>query len=381
MTDASPLRVGIVCDLLEEHWPSMDLVADELLRTLPAVVSPRIMPVRIRPAMARWPAAIAQASHVRAAVNANRYLDRHRRYPRWLRRHRGDLEAYHVVDHTYAHLVHELPAARTVVTCHDVDAFRSLFDPAGERRSVMFRRMTQRVLDGMRRAAVVACDSVATRDALVAHGLRSTRLEVVPLGVHPAFTPAAPAPASVRNDAPVLLHVGSTIPRKRVDVLLEVFARVHRRVPDARLVRIGGAFTAAQEALARRLGVREAITVMPRMEREALAGAYREAALVLLPSESEGFGLPVVEAMACGTPVVASDLPVLREVGGAAAEYVPVADLDQWAERVCALLAERTESPEARAARCRAALSQAARFTWEACAQRMADLYAGVARG
>ena len=381
MTDASPLRVGIVCDLLEENWPSMDLVADELLRTLPVVASPRIAPVRIRPAMAGWPAAIARTSHVRAAVNANRYLDRHRRYPRWLRRHRGNLDAYHVVDHTYAHLVHELPAERTVVTCHDVDAFRSLFDPAGERRSAMFRRMTQRVLDGLRRAAVVACDSVATRDALVAHGLRTTGLEVVPLGVHPVFTPAATAPASVRHDAPVLLHVGSTIPRKRIDVLLEVFARVRSQVPDARLVRIGGAFTAAQEAVARRLGVREAITVMPRMEREALAEAYREAALVLLPSESEGFGLPVVEAMACGTPVVASDLPVLREVGGAAAEYVPVADLDRWAERVRAVLAERTESPGARTARCRAALSQAARFTWEACAQRMAELYAGVARG
>ena len=381
MTAVPPRRVGIVCDLLEEGWPSMDLVADELLRALPAVASPGIAPVRIRPTMAGWPAALARTTGLRVAVNANRYLDRHQRYPRWLRRHAGGLDAYHIVDHTYAHLVHELPAARTVVTCHDVDAFRSLFEPGAEPRSAMFRRMTQRVLDGLRRAAVVACDSIATRDALVAHGLRTARLEVVPLGVHPAFSPAAAGRAPARDDGPILLHVGSSIPRKRIDVLLRVLALVRDRVPNVRLVRIGGGFTPAQEDLARQLGVGDAITVMPRVEREALAEAYRRAALVLLPSEAEGFGLPVVEAMACGTPVVASDLPVLREVGGAAAAYAPVADPDQWAAIVGKLLAERADAPGTWEERRGAAISQASRFTWEECARRMAELYAGVARG
>ncbi len=381
MTAGPPLRVGIVCDLLEEQWPSMDLVADELVRTLPAVGSPSIAPTRIRPMMPRWPAVVARTTHVRAVVNANRYLDRHRRYPRWLRRHAGGLDAYHVVDHTYAHLVHELPAARTVVTCHDVDAFRSLVDPTSEPRSAMFRRMTQRVLDGLQRAAVVTCDSAATRDALVAHGLRTQRLEVVPLGVHPAFGPAAAGALRAHDDTPALLHVGSTIPRKRIDVLLELFAGVRRLVPDARLVRVGGPFTPEQEALARRLGVRGAITVMPRIERAALAEVYRQAALVLLPSDAEGFGLPVVEAMACGTPVVASDLPVLREVGGAAATYVPVAEATRWTTAVRELLAERTEAPDIWERRRRAAIAQAARFTWEGCAGRMAELYAEVAHG
>ncbi len=380
MTADARLGVGIVCDLVEEHWPSMDLVADELLRTLAAVPAPAVDPVRIRPAMPRWPAAIARMTHVQAVVNANRYLDRHRRYPRWLRRHRGRHDAYHVVDHTYAHLVHELPAAHTIVTCHDVDAFRSLFDPATESRGAMFRRMTQRVLDGLRRAAVVTCDSVATRDALVQHGLRTTRLEVVPLGVHPAFTPAVGGVAAAGTVAPMLLHVGSTIPRKRIDVLLTVFARVRDAVPDARLVRIGGAFTPSQHALARRLGVDGAITVMPRVEQEVLADAYRRAALVLLPSEAEGFGLPVVEAMACGTPVVTSDLPVLREVGGTAASYAAVADVDRWVSVIGGLLVERETAPDRWQQRRRAAAAQAGRFTWEECARRMAELYAEVAR-
>ena len=379
MSPSAPLRVGIVCDLLEEHWPSMDLVADELLRTLPGVTAPEVAPVRIRPAMPGWPAAVARMTHAKAVVNANRYLDRHRRYPRWLRRHRGRHDAYHVVDHTYAHLVHELPATRTIVTCHDVDAFRSLFDPSTEPRGVMFRHMTQRVLDGLRRAAVVTCDSVATRDALVEHGLRTARLEVVPLGVHPAFTPATGGDAAASTAAPTLLHVGSTIPRKRIDVLLEVFARIRDQVPDAHLIRIGGEFTAPQRALARRLGVDGAITVMPRVEREVLADMYCRAALVLLPSEAEGFGLPVVEAMACATPVAASDLPVLREVGGTAASYAAVADVDRWTSVVTGLLVERATCPEKWEQRRRAAVIQAGRFTWEECARRMAGLYAEVA--
>jgi glycosyltransferase involved in cell wall biosynthesis len=380
VNDQRALRTAIVCDLLEERWPSMDLVADELQRTLPGVAAPRIAPTRLRPTMPGWPATIARLTRMRSVQNANRYLDRHHRYARWLRSHGEGFDAYHIVDHTYAHLVHELPAARTVVTCHDVDAFRCLFDPAGEPRSSLFRRMARRVLRGLQQAAIVSCDSVATRDALMGHGLRSQRLEVVPLGVHAAFTPG---PATTRRTAPgvTILHVGSTVARKRIDVLLRVFARVLAADPAARLIRVGGLFTPEQTALARSLGIQGAITVAPPLSPESLADEYRSATLVLQPSEREGFGLPVAEAMACGAPVLASDIPVLREVGGEAARYAPVADIDAWADATCQLLHEHALEPERWAARRIAGIAQVAPFTWERCAARMAGLYAEVARG
>jgi glycosyltransferase involved in cell wall biosynthesis len=91
---------------------------------------------------------------------------------------------------------------------------------------------------------------------------------------------------------------------------------------------------------------------------------------VLLPSEAEGFGLPLIEALACGASVVASDIPVLREVGAEAVTYCPVGDVLAWAEQVTRLLADPVTAPP-REVR----LSRAARFTWAAHVRTIAEAY------
>ena len=113
-----------------------------------------------------------------------------------------------------------------------------------------------------------------------------------------------------------LLHVGSAIPRKRLDFLLTVFADVRACHANVRLTRAGGSFTAEQSSLARRLNVLDAVVVLPRLDRETLAAVYRRSTLLLMTSEREGFGLPVLEALACGTPVVCSDIPPHRFIVG-----------------------------------------------------------------
>jgi glycosyltransferase involved in cell wall biosynthesis len=148
--------------------------------------------------------------------------------------------------------------------------------------------------------------------------------------------------------------------------------------PNARLLRVGGAFTAEQLKLAEKLKLRESILVLPRIDRNVLAAVYRRAALVLQPSEREGFGLPVVEAMACGTPVVASDLPVLQEVGGDAAEYCKVGDIEGWTETIEELLREREKDDVAWQARRDAGLRQSGSFTWAEYARKMVTVYEAV---
>ena len=381
-------RVGVVCDLREEGWHSMNLVADMLLEGATNGHARGFEAARLCPPMRRrFTRGGASAGRL---FNADRALNRFWDYPRWLRDRRGEYDLFHVVDHSYAHLVAQLPPGRTIVTCHDLDAFRCVLDPESEPRPPVFKAMTRRVLGGFLRAARVACDSAATRDELIAYRLFAPeRLTVIPNGVHPSFTraPDTPAPEEAERllgradeSTPELLHVGSVTARKRLDVLLKVFAEVRKDFPKARLVRVGGGFTPSQAALVNKLELGGAVTVLPYLRTEVLASVYRRAALVLLPSEREGFGLPVVEALACGTPVVASDLPVMREVGGesGAVNFRPVGNVEEWAETVKSLLFERESAPEVWAARRSEGIRRASKFTWGAYVEKTVALYGEV---
>jgi glycosyltransferase involved in cell wall biosynthesis len=135
-------------------------------------------------------------------------------------------------------------------------------------------------------------------------------------------------------------------------------------------VPVGGPWPAALADRIDRLRVGPWVTQVRGLTRSQLAGLYQQAAAVLVPSEAEGFGLPVVEALACGTSVVASDLPVLREVGGSAVVFAPVGDVEAWATMAHRLLADPAAVPT-REAR----LAQAARYTWAEHARVIGEAY------
>lgn len=370
-------RVGIVCDLAGEEWPSMDLVAAELiarLRRSSFVATELRAPTSWR--LARVPILRSQP-RVRTL---DRLVNRYRDYPRWLAAHRDGLDLFHIVDHSYAHLVETLADAPVVVTCHDLDAFRPLLQPAQEPRPRWFRSLVKRTAGGLRRAARIACVSKATRDELGASGLVDpARLRVVPNGIDEVMR-ADPDPEADREAERLLgtrggadiLHVGSAIPRKRLDVLLHAFARIRAVRPESRLIRVG-ALTAPQRALASALGIAPAITELPFLERRVLAAVYRRAGVVLMPSDREGFGLPVAEALACGVPVVASGIASLRETGGDAVSYVAPGDDTALAQ--AALHAIATPDAERR----ERGLRHAAQFTWAAHAAAIEAIYREIA--
>ncbi|HEX5632266.1 MAG TPA: glycosyltransferase, partial [Gemmatimonadales bacterium] len=364
-------RVALISDLREEQWHSMDLVSELLLLGLRHPGLRAVEATELCPRLVRRATRLPWARDVRRVATLDRIVNRFWDYPRWLRARTAEFDLFHIVDHSYAHLAADLPAHRTLVMCHDLDAFEAAL-PGAARRPPLARAMAQRLLDGLRRAARVVCGSRATRDALVETGVvPSARVAVVPYGIHPTCSPRPDVLADAEAEAllgpvdaevPEILHVGSVVARKRIDLLLDVFSNIRARHSRARLVRVGGPLTGAQQRQADRLGLANHIVTMPFVDRRVLAAVYRRAALVLQPSEREGFGLPVAEAMGCGTPVVASLLPALREAGGYAAVYCRVGDVHVWTNTVSGLLDERERHPEIWERRRADALHAARRF-------------------
>jgi glycosyltransferase involved in cell wall biosynthesis len=370
-------RLAVICDYPEEAWPSMDLCAEMLLNQLQTDNAPGVQANRVCPPFRHRLSRLPLVGKRRVSHNADRLLNRFWDYPRHLRRRVREFDLFHLCDHSYAQLVRVLPAERTGVFCHDLDTFRCLLEPRSEHRPRWFRHMMRSVLAGLQRAAIVFYSTAEVRAQIERHGLLAPdRLVQAPYGTAPEFTPVpdescSPQAALPRlADRPYLLHVGSCIPRKRIDVLLAVFAGVRARHPDLMLVQVGGSWTPAHEEQIRRLGLAEALVQVRGLDRRVIAGLYRAARLVLQPSEAEGFGLPVVEALACGSMVVASDIPVLREVGGSAVLYCPVADVAAWADTVCHLLKQPGAAP-GRVER----LAQAQRYSWSAQAQTIVAAY------
>src|SRR3990172_3743178 len=284
------MRVALICDFAEENWPSMDLVAEMLVENLRADYRSAIAATPMRPRMVSRFTRLPWFRKNRGAYNLDRLLNRFWDYPRRLLRQELDFDLYHILDHSYAQLVNQLPAERTMVTCHDLDTFLCLFDPEREPRPMLFRAMARRILGGLRRAARVSCASVATRDQILAHGLLPPeRVVLIPYGVHPVCSPKPDPRADAEasrflgtpgDDSIDILHVGSTIARKRIDTLLRVIAAVRRRFPGMRLVRIGGPLTEDQRALVAELDLGKSILHLPFLDRPVLASVYRRSALV-----------------------------------------------------------------------------------------------------
>lgn len=365
-------QLCILPDFIEETWPSMELCADMLTANLPSA-DPQLLVRRFSPRFRRRFGRLPGMR--RRGANADRFLNRLWDYPRQARRIASQFDLFHLVDHSYSQLIHELPSGRVGIYCHDLDTFRCLLDPKREPRPRWFRAMARRILTGLQKAAVVFHSTAAVRDQIEAYGLLDeSRLVHAPNGVAPEFSPDESAdddPGFPRQDErPFLLHVGSCIARKRIDVLLEAFARVRVARPRLRLIQAGGEWTRTQQEQIRRLGIGSAVQQVRCADRTALAKLYRRAALVLVTSEAEGFGLPVIEALACGSAVIASDIPPLREVGGDAVVYCRAGEIEAWSTAVLGYL-DQPERLPVREQR----IERAGRYSWAQQARTIALAY------
>jgi glycosyltransferase involved in cell wall biosynthesis len=260
-------------------------------------------------------------------------------------------------------LVHSLDliapptALPLVLTIHDLAAVEQPALHPSRTVAMQLRRLA--ALD---RAAAVIAVSRATADGLVRLGVDPGRVHVTPLGLTPLPVPQG----SLASEGRFVLAVGTLEPRKAHDVLLSAFAAAS--LPeDVRLVFAGPVPDGRREVLlgqAADLGIGGRLQILGAVEEAHLSALYRSAALLCMPSLDEGFGLPVLEAMSLGLPVVASDIPALREVGGAAAVFIPPGDARALADVLLRVLGDSA----LRARIAREGEARAAQFTWDATA-------------
>jgi alpha-1,3-rhamnosyl/mannosyltransferase len=352
------MKPVLVRDLALERWPSMDRYADALTAHLREAVVPD-----------PW------------SMAGPRYLRRYWTYPRALRRWRGDL--VHVLDHSYAHCLRAFPGLPSVVTVHDLYPLHLLAQHERSLRSRVRDRLLRWVLDWAAAAdRVIVSTRWAGDEVERCLGIPHESIHVVPYGIAAAFrAPADPAATGRRRagwadrlgrrPAAVLLHVGTCEARKNVEAAIGALARLRAGGVDAAFVQVGGTFREPHHRAIQRTGMEGHVIQEPRVAEPDLVTAYQAADVLLVPSTFEGFGLPAIEAMAAGLPVVASGAGGLREAVADAAIVTGRADAEAFADAAGALLADAARR-QAQVARGR---DRAAALTWERAAELTRSVY------
>lgn len=339
---------------------------------------------------ARQPAAPPLANPLPAAANA-----RHRPAPlgeRWLYRlwYRlqlplpvqwvtGPLDLFHSPDFVLPPVAGGIP---TLLTVHDLSFIH--YPETFPQRLVGY--LNRAVPASIRRARHVLADSEATKKDLIdIWQVPAGKITVLYSGVSAGFQPVTDPDkvAAVRakyslGQAPYILSVGTIQPRKNYQMLIRAFEAVAARWPH-NLVIAGGKGWLYDEVLAEagRLGLENRVQFAGFVDDADLPALYSAASLFVFPSLYEGFGLPLLEAMACGVPVITSDASSLSEVaaplpgGRETAVQLSPQEQDAWTEAINSLLADSA----ARAGLIAAGLQQAQRFTWDGAARQLLTLY------
>jgi glycosyltransferase involved in cell wall biosynthesis len=358
------VRIAYECSTIRANRSGIGRVAEQLARALAAEIGPGdelwmltngAPPGGMRaaaPGWPRWPTSL----WLQVAV------------PRIARRGRFDL--FHFTNS----MAPVFAGAPYVVTIHDLSLVRH------PETHPLRRRVVQRTLLGRtaRRARRVIAVSEATAcDVVDLLGVPRERVAVTPLAVADGFRPVVDAErlAAVRAryglEGPVLLYVGNVEPRKNLVRLVDAFERLG--AADTTLAIAGGLAWMSGEVERRVAGYRGPgrVRLLGYVADEDLAALYSTATAAAYVSIWEGFGLPVLEAMACGTPVVCSRIPAIEEVAGGAARLVDPYSVAEIADGLAAVLSNGAERERLSAA----GLARAAEFSWQDTARRTLAVY------
>jgi glycosyltransferase involved in cell wall biosynthesis len=282
-----------------------------------------------------------------------------------------DTDVFHATDN----VLPPLRNTRSVFTVYDLTflKFPELHLPLNRWYS---RIMVPRSLRAAN--AIVAISECTKRDAVTAYHIPADRIRVIHLGVDARFMPVDPVLATeirsrYRLPARYILAVGTIEPRKNLTTLLHAYVELREQVPDLELVIAGKRGWRADAFFdrLRELGLADRVTFPGFVPDDDLPTVYSSATVLAFPSIYEGFGLPVLEAMACGTPVVCSNTSSLPEIAAESAILVSPNDARGWVQALHRVVADESLRLDLR----RRGLRRAARFTWASTARKTHAVY------
>jgi glycosyltransferase involved in cell wall biosynthesis len=331
-----------------------------------------------------WMTWLPDASQQRLASIYGRWV----KYPRAIRNIEADV--YHILDHSHATLAGSIDPARTVVTCFDIIPLLYMKGIVDVPYKPWVLRSFLKRIEAMRRCAKVLCVSESTRNDLITHaGFTEEQLSIIPIGLEDDFQPLPPGGMSLEDEQvdfaerhrldlrrSYILQVGTRNRYKNTPIVLEVLAKLKTVMPDVALLRVGADFFDDEKEMLERLGLGGDVFHLGRVSEEDLRAAYRFAKALHFPSMYEGFGWPVIEAMASGCPVLASDRASLPEVVGDLEYTIDPDDIENQTERLHRLIVDSAY----RDAAIRHGIKRASSFSWDATAHACMDVYAKVLR-
>ena len=326
-----PMKVLLIGNYAPDDQKSMAAFSAMLERELPRLgCEVRVRSPKARATLLPMPRALRKWAG---------YVDKFLFFPPTLARDARWADVVHVCDHSNAMYLPRLTRHATVLTCHDVIAIQAARGIVTDWQVGFTGRIFQKLIaDGFRLADRVICISDATRRALLALGLAEpARVETVPIGLNNDFGPLSTeelrqrlAGLGLALDDDYLLHVGHEHPRKNRMAVLRAFVELQQQgttSPVRSLVFVGSALTQEMIALvADHPELARRVRVLRDVSHENLRALYCGATALLFPSLQEGFGWPIIEAQACGCPVLTSNLAPMNEIGSEAAVYVDPQD-------------------------------------------------------
>jgi glycosyltransferase involved in cell wall biosynthesis len=313
-------------------------------------------------------------------IRVKKYYERFWNFPRCVQQQDADI--VHIVDAAEAHIVYRLrkTAKRTVVTCHDlINYFYSNNRVASVQLPLVSHQMWLYAIRGMRQADhVVAVSHATAKDTVQILNLEPLRVSVVPDAVDLAFQPLPEIEVqTIRQKYAIpsgilcLLNVGSDHSRKNLLNILQSLAILKQVGLRFVFWKVGSDFTVEQKDLIQNLQLQEIVRYLGKPDRATLVEIYNAADILLSPSLFEGFGMTLLEAMACGTPVITSNLSSMPEVVGDSGLLVD----PNFPQAIADAVLQLDKDPNLYTTLIEKGLARIKFFTWQNTAEQVATIY------